>query len=114
MVSVETQPAVQPLKILLGLNYRLELYSDRVIIARTDLLGRLTDLSDTVQVIPLNHIKNVAITEARGTESRWVCLIIVLHNGHKVLISHQRQYHMVAREIKNFLNDYVHSHAQVQ
>jgi hypothetical protein len=108
MVGVETKQAVQPLKVLHGLNSRLELYPDRVVIARTDFFGKLLpEFVGAGQEIALEHITGVFLNESRGVDSPWVLIIFNIQDGHKAMMAYQRGDYKLAHEIKNLIDDHI-------
>jgi hypothetical protein len=106
MVGAETKQDVQPLKVLPGLNSRLELYPDRVMITRTDFFGKLLpEWVGAGQEIAIEEITGVFLNDSRGTDSPWVLMIFTLHNGHKAMMAFKRGDHKLALEIKSLIDE---------
>ncbi len=105
MIGLETKHETQPLKVLAGLNSRLELYADRVEISRTDFFGKLLpDWIGAGQNVPLTDLKGVYLTESRGADSPWMLLVLITHKGHRILMAFQRHDYKLAHEIKALID----------
>ncbi|MFN8376540.1 MAG: hypothetical protein U0694_27175 [Anaerolineae bacterium] len=108
MVGAQINQQIQPLKVLPGLNSKLELYPDRVVISRTDFFGKLLpEWVGAGHEIPLNDLKGVFLTESRGADSPWILIVLTTHEGHRTLMAYQRHDYKMAQEIKNLIDDYI-------
>lgn len=84
MVSTALHQEVRPLKTAKGIFHELELYPDRLVVRRTDMLSRLFNPE---KVIPLKDIVAIYLCPAQFMVSGWMQMAIMGHNHQHVGIS---------------------------
>lgn len=97
----------QPLKVLEGINSRLELYSDRVIIRRTDTLSQLLpQFFGEDKIILFDQIENVRLHTSRFLAAAWINLFIAAGPKNSTGLACRSKHLKLAHEIKEMLEDF--------
>ncbi|NWF68604.1 MAG: hypothetical protein HXY40_05935 [Chloroflexi bacterium] len=101
-------PNAQPLWALPGLNSRLEVYTDRVVIRHTDMFSRyLPQIFGGDEMLPLAEISGAHCCESRGHDSPWVLFVITMRSEHKHSMAFQRRDYKLAQNIKTWLDTHI-------
>lgn len=84
MVATALHQEFKPLKTAKGIFHELELYPDRLVVRRTDMLSRLFSPE---QVIPLKDIVAIYLCPTQFMVSGWMRMAIMGHNHQQVGLS---------------------------
>lgn len=95
----------QPLKTLEGANVVLELFTDRVLIRRTDPLAIFApDMFDAVRTVDLNDISAVYLLDSKYSYSHWLMMILQLTNHKHISLLYNRKDHAQGVAIKAMID----------
>lgn len=102
-----SHPNEQPLKILEGIGVRLEVYTDHIMVRRTDMLSKL--LPDFFGIpdrsIPFEKIESVRVYSSRFLAGCWMQLFVLTDGRESVGVSFRVAQHRLAHEIKDIIED---------
>ncbi len=85
MATAVVPQAQTPLKTAEGYFHTLELFPDRLVVTRTDILSRLFGQPE---VIPLHDIMGVYVHQAQFMTRGWWQLTIIRHDHHSIGFSY--------------------------
>jgi hypothetical protein len=102
MVTTALHQEVKPLETARGMFLELELYPDRLVIKRTDVLSRLFSPE---QVISLNDIVAIYLCPARFMVKGWMQMAIMGHNHQHVRLSFPLSEEHHLRAIRETIED---------
>ena len=97
----------QPLRVLEGINSRLELYSDCVVIRRTDALSQLLpQLFDGDKTIFFDQIDSVRIHTSRFLTAAMLNLVVAGSPNNSAKLAYNSKHFRLAHEIKQMIEDF--------
>lgn len=103
---MSTQNA-QPLKVLEGINNRLELYSDCVVIRRTNALSQFfPQLFGADKTITFNQIDSVHLHTSRFLTAAMINLVVAGSPDNSTSLTYNSKHFKLAHEIKEMIEDF--------
>jgi hypothetical protein len=95
----------RPLYVLPGIGQKLELYNDRVILRNTGFFSRL--FGEVARTVAIRDINQVMLYEGSMFINGCLRLFVKQAAGKLIILVYPRKHNLVARTIKDALNDRV-------
>ncbi len=99
-----------PLRTASGIFDDIELYPDRLIIRHRDIISRLREQAEILELSDIESVKNIP---KRSDHSRWIQMKIICHTHKSVELSYDPSQRSNIRELTDLLNELRH-HPNVQ